>query len=333
MKTLDKVASYTTEEFLKLELPPKEPLIKDLLHRRDLVTFAGRRRHGKTTFLVNLCVATASQKELLGYKIPEPRRSLMLLLEDDPRELQDKVARVTNERDTEGRIRIVTREDFYEAQIPIDIKKSRFKEVVQMMAKEHNPDLIVIDNLAHVIGARYNDPELIQLLMVEVYKWAKNFDSAVILAAHPRKEDINHPVRLDKEPEGFFETVMGSSHLVNSTGSLWGLQRCDSEGYSVFLGGRQRGDGQQGFTLIEKGDDDWYRVLPDTTHALELVNHTRPRKKAWDLLPETFGYREGEEAVREALSSSSSFHSWHLDLKRNGLIVLAGKKWKKAAGK
>ena len=125
---------WSTEKFLQRQIPPKEPLVKDLLHRRDLVTCAGRRRHGKTTFLINLCVAIASSNKFLGYEIPEHRRSLMLLVEDDPGELQEKLGRVTKGKDIQGRIRIVTREDFYEARIPIDIQKPEFKEAVRTMA-------------------------------------------------------------------------------------------------------------------------------------------------------------------------------------------------------
>jgi len=319
-----KALGCTGEDFLKRAIPPKEPLIKDLLHRRDLVTLAGRRRHGKTTFLTNLCVALALGNDFLGYEIPEPRRCLMLLLEDDPGELQEKFGRVVEGKDTEGRIRIVTREDFYEANIPIDITKFEFKKAVRTMAKEHNPDVIVVDNLAHVIGARYNDPELIHLLMVEVYEWAKTFDCAVILAAHPRKEDMKNPVQLDQQPELFFETVMGSSHLVNSTGSLWGLQRCNSEGYAVFLGGRQRGSGQQSFSLIEKGDDDWFVVLPDLVRSIDVVINTPVRKKAWELLsnpPQTFRYTEGQVMVKPAMSSSSTYAAWMRDLRRHKLVV------------
>jgi len=323
----------SSEEFLELQIPPKEPLVKGLLHGRDLVTLAGRRRHGKTTFLINLCVALALGIDFLGYKTPEPRRSLMLLLEDDPGELQEKFARVTKGKDIQGRIRIVTREDFYEAKIPIDITKPGFRKAVRTMAADHDTELIVVDNIAHVIGAKYNDPELIHLLMVEVYQWAKIFDCAVILAAHPRKEDMKKPVRLDQQPESFFETVMGSSHFVNSTGSLWGLQRCDSEGYSVFLGGRQRGDGQQGFTLIEKGDDDWLIVLPDLIRSFDLVVNTPVRKEAWKLLPshpQTFSYTEGEAMVKPVMRSSSTYHRWMTDLRRHKLVLEVNDQLQKA---
>jgi len=329
------ITASLTEDFLKKEFEPKDLLISDLLRSRDLVTLAGRRREGKTTFLINLCVALAASGKFLGYEIPKHRRSLALFLEDDPGELQMKLARVVKDRDTAGRIQIVTREHFYEAEIPINIRQRTFKDAVRGMAQDHNPDLIVIDNLAHLVGAKYNDSELIHKLMVELYQWAKLFNAAIILAAHPRKDDFKHPIDLAKDPVQFFEAVMGSSHLINSTGSLWGLQRKDDLGYSVFLGGRQRGDGQQSFTLIEKGDDDWFRVKDDINRAASLALNTKLRRKAWNLIPphpRTFGYREGQEAVQPAMSSSSSFNCWFNELKRHGLVFSVGDQYQKVPG-
>lgn len=320
----DSNLGYSVEDFLNLPIREKETLVEDLLKKRDLVTLAGRRRHGKTTFLVNFCVALATRSQFLAYEIPKPRRSLMLLLEDDPGELQEKFRRITTDGDLEGRVHILTREDFLDSAIPIDIEKTSFTKAVERVAKKHTPDLIVIDNLAHVIGAKYNEADLIHTLMNRVYGWAKTFDAAVVLAAHPRKQDPRNLVHLDKKPEEFFEEVMGSSHFINSTGSLWALERRDDLGYAIFLGGRQRGDGQQSYSVIHKRDDDWFSLLPGAMHSLSLVNHTQVRKDAWELLPnppQTFGYREGEEMVKSAMTSSSSYHAWMKDLRRHNLVV------------
>ena len=63
-----------------------------------------------------------------------------------------------------------------------------------------------------------------------------------MFAAHPRNRGQNALQPLAKDRDAFFEQVMGSSHLINSTGSLWGLER---EGdTTVFVGGRQRANGQ-----------------------------------------------------------------------------------------
>src|SRR5437016_3048934 len=56
----------TAEKFLSREFPPKEPLIDGLLFQRDIVAFAGRRRHGKTTFLSDLATSlTIPHKDFL----------------------------------------------------------------------------------------------------------------------------------------------------------------------------------------------------------------------------------------------------------------------------
>ena len=324
---------YSVEDFLSRDIPVKEPLIEDLLHGRDLVTCAGRRRHGKTTFLVNLCVALALPRDdFLDYEIPEPRRSLMLLLEDDSKELQEKLGRIIGEGETEQRIKVVTRDDFLEAEIATDIKNSGFREAVRAAAQDHNPDVIVVDNLAHVVGAKYNEPDLIHLLMSEVYQWAKEYQAAVILAAHPRKEDLGNPVRLDENSEQFFETVMGSSHLVNSTGSLWGLQRRKDEDYAVFVGGRQRGTGQEECTVIQKGEDDWFTVSSDVVLHINSTINTPGRQSAWHLLPahpQTFRYNEAQTMVSSVMRSSSTFYQWMKKLKQHKLVLEVDEKLQK----
>src|SRR5439155_3348139 len=104
--------AWSAEEFLDREFAPKEPLIDGLLNKRDLVALAGRRREGKTSVAINLGVAVAApSEEFLGYRISQTGRSLLLLLEDDPGELQDKLRRVIGDCKTEGRLRIVTRDD------------------------------------------------------------------------------------------------------------------------------------------------------------------------------------------------------------------------------
>src|SRR5579862_5993507 len=107
------VKAWTGEEFLQRTFPTKEPLVEGLLNRRDLVSLAARRRHGKTSLVTGLAVALAAPaKEFIGYPIPEPRRSLLLILEDDPGEYQQKLKKVIGGRETAGRIKIITRDDF-----------------------------------------------------------------------------------------------------------------------------------------------------------------------------------------------------------------------------
>jgi hypothetical protein len=316
---------------------PKEPLLEGLLHRRDLIAMAARRRGGKTSFATNLAVAGAIPlPDFLGYKIPQAFRSLLFILEDDPGEYQGKLQKVIGARDTAGRIRIVTREDFYEATVRIDVREPGFRQAVQYWATQHKPDLIVFDNLAQIIAADYNDPKRVHELMQFAYRLACDHNAAIILLAHPKKEDPNHRRSLLDDPDAFFESIMGSSHFINSTGSLWGLEWQPDFDRSAFLGGRQRGDGHQGASYIAMDEYDWFYLLDEAKANSHLVLNTEIRRQAWKLLPEpptTFGYREGETLVKPAMKSGSTYAKWMGDCRRVKVILDAPDgKLVKAAG-
>jgi RecA-family ATPase len=103
-------AAKTVEEFRKMQLPQKETLIEGILYRRDLVAFAGRRRNGKTSILLQLALSltTWGSSGFLGHGVGPKRRVLLYLLEDDSRELQDRLNRMLDDMedagDTEGRL-------------------------------------------------------------------------------------------------------------------------------------------------------------------------------------------------------------------------------------
>jgi hypothetical protein len=300
-------------------------LVKDLLHRRDLVAFGARRRNGKTSLVTNLAVAGAvPAAEFLGYDIPAPWRSLLCILEDDPGEYQEKLRKVIGSRDTGGRIKIVTREDFYAAGIRIDVQEPAFLNGVQSRAADHRPDMIVLDNVAQVIGAEYNDSKRVHELMQFSYRLARLYNAAVILPAHPKKEDPKNRVSLLDNPDAFFESIMGSSHFINSTGSLWGLERSTRTDQSIFVGGRQRGDGNQGGSYLQMDENGWYSLVDEAHRSLPLALNTPTRERAWALLPDppaTFGYREGLALVKSAMSSSSTYDVWIKHCKRLKVIV------------
>ena len=97
-----------------------------------------------------------AKKEFIGHAIPKPRRSLLLLLEDDPGEFQEKLRKLVGaDDDPGGRLRLAFRDDFYDEKIPVFIRETAFKAALRSMADDHKPDLIVIDNLAHVVNADF----------------------------------------------------------------------------------------------------------------------------------------------------------------------------------
>jgi hypothetical protein len=205
--------------FLAENPPPQQPLIYGLLARRDLVTLTARRRHGKTTLLTNLALALADPdaagKKFIGFDIAGPATSLVVLLEDDRASYHRKFKRMSAGRDA-ARVHLLFRSDFQKAKIPIDVANQRFRDAIVDNLQALKPDLLVIDNLSHLIGAQYNDPKRIQEVLDFYYELVPH-GPAIVTAAHPRKEGEN-PISLVGNPDGFFEATMGSSHFINNTG-------------------------------------------------------------------------------------------------------------------
>jgi hypothetical protein len=310
--------AWTAEEFLSRELPAKEPLLDGLLFRRDMIALAGRRRHGKTNFILNLAVALSTgAHEFLGYPLTDKYKVLIFFLEDDTREIQDKLQHIIRDNEVGARLALLTREDFLQANIPIQLEGKKFREAVLAECENHQPDLVIFDNLAQMIGADYNNSQRIHVLASFCYELTNKFNAAVLVAAHPRKRSndnnaIHSSLRSDSEE--FFEDVMGSSHFVNSFGSLWGLERDLNTDRTVFLGGAQRVTGQQSITTFEVSEEGGISIISDFDENLRMALNTEKREAAWHLLPNhPFTYLEAVEAVKPRMSSQSTFYAWWKD--------------------
>ena len=191
----------------------------------------GSRRHGKTTILSGLALAlTLPKSQFLGYEIASPKRVAAFFLEDDAGELQEKLRKLLKGQEPPEGLAVYTRADFQRDGIPIDAANQLFTSRISQICVKHRPDLLILDNLAHLIGGDYNNPTKIQTMMTFAFKISFDFNAAVLIAAHPRKRGQEPagtliPTKgalLRSDPELFFENVMGSSHFVNSCGSLWG---------------------------------------------------------------------------------------------------------------
>lgn len=314
----------TAKRFLTRTFPDKEPLIEGVLYRRDIISLTARRRHGKTTLQQNIAVAGSERREYLGYVIPKPFRTVSFYLEDDGRELQLKLARMTGGSAPE-RFHLYTRRDFMEWKIPIQISNENFRKQVLTCCEAARPDLINFDNLGRLIRADYNNPKEIEILMEFTYLLCETFNAAVLIAAHPRKgnrlDGLDNAASLRKgNREKFFEECMGSSHFINSTGSLWGMERDGDE--TCLCMGSQRFDGfSESLTLINKNESDWFEPVKDG--QLNLILTSTKRKRGWNGLPKgDFSYLEAEATItREKIMSSSSFYGFWKELIRHGLVV------------
>lgn len=328
------IEPQTLSVFMQRKFPPKEPLIEGVLYRRDQISLTGRRRHGKTTLLGNIAIAGALGKEYLGFRIPRPFTTVAFLLEDDAGELQDKLRRMLGKEEMPKNVHVYTRNDFIQRKIPIDMGAKPFRDFVlsHCLCDDCKPDLVIFDNLGMLIGADYNNSTRIHSMTDITYKLTQQLNAAVLIAAHPRKGagttldtmGDRQKITLAHNPEEFFEATMGSSHFINSTGSLWGIER-DEEDQTTVLLGSQRVTGRQSITRAEKNENDWFELLDDSALAFGAAVNTPKRVQAWSLLPKppaTFSYLDAETLLRsQKVLAPSNFNAWFKELRRVGLIA------------
>lgn len=314
-------SATTLGAFLDRRLATKDPLVDGLIYRRDNCTLVGRRRHGKTTLISNLVLAlTLPKPDFLGYPIPEARRVLILYLEDDPCELQEKLRLQLGNGDTADRLHLLDKYAVFNAGATTSAADPKFRRVVETNCKKAKPDLIVFDNLSHLLEGDYNNSRRTHELVKFAYRLNEQFNAAVVFLAHPRKVDNRYRVRLIDEPEQFFEEVLGSSHSINSTGTLWGLQREGDATY--FLGGAQRYRGEQAATALEYNrDSGWFEAQDSFAINFPLVVDTEKRRKAWDALQAPFTYSEARNAARPYFRSDGGFTPFWNELRQKGLVV------------
>lgn len=311
--------------FLQRVLPPKDALVEGLLYKRDIVAMLARRRHGKTTFASQMALALAcGEPHFLGYKIPRKRNVVFYYLEDDPTEVQLKLARQLNGGVPPQGFHLYTRRDLMMLSVHVDASDPTFKMHVELACWDAEADLLVLDNLGHLIGADYNNAAKVHELVQLIFVLQERLNLAVVISAHPRKVNGRQivPVSLLYSSEQFFEECMGSSHFINSTGSLWGLQR-DSSDKTYFLGGAQRFTASQSATELEKDEHDCFCVVSGAEKKLQAALNTEARQKAWALIPvgRELTFTEIREAVNPVMRAKSSVWSWVEDsLVRLGLL-------------
>ncbi len=151
------------------------------------------------------------------------------------------------------------------------------------------------------------------------YCLASDHNASIVLPAHPKKVDKKYEVKLEDDPELYVEQIMGTSHFINSTGSIWALSRTDE--LSLFYGGRQRGEGHASYCYITLDDKNRLQLIDDSTSQARLVLKNPQWQQAWDLLPDTFRYRQGEELVKPAMSSTSTYNRFIKKCKQARLLV------------
>ena len=137
------VKVLSVEEFLALELPKREMLMKPFFSKQGLGMLHAKRGVGKTHVALNIAYAIATGGRFLRWNAPEPRRVLYVDGEMPASMMQERLRSICRE-DTKNFFRYIT-PDLQDGPMPdLSIKEGRDS----IEAVSQDVDLIVVDNLS-----------------------------------------------------------------------------------------------------------------------------------------------------------------------------------------
>ena len=275
----------TAPQLLALELPEPSPVIEGVISE-GLTLLAGKPKLGKSILALNLAAAIATGRPALGGFATRPGPVLYLSLEDGPRRLKGRLAKVAPEAP--------------EA-LELATDWPRVEEgclaTLGTYVSEHAPRCVLIDTLARVrprddrsrdkYQADYESLAGLQRLAIER-------GLAMIVIHHTRKADASD----------FLDAVSGTAGLTAAADSIAVLRRARSEAAAI-LEVTGRDVEERSFALQLDGEALTWMLLGDgEEYAL-----SQERREILEHLRSLGGERAWPKAIAEALGKPEKIES------------------------
>jgi putative DNA primase/helicase len=138
------------EEFLSLEIPPREMILDPIVPSQGLVMVYSERGIGKTYFCLGIAYAVAAGGKFLTFSAPRPRRVLYIDGEMPARTMQERIAAIVKGAELAppdpNYLGIIT-PDLQEGPIP-NLSDPAAQKMLVTMIERDGYELIIIDNVS-----------------------------------------------------------------------------------------------------------------------------------------------------------------------------------------
>ncbi len=205
----------TAEDFLKLEIPPREILLDPWLPAKGLAMIAAPRGIGKTHLALATAYAVACGGGFLGWKAPRPRRTLYIDGEMPAIAMQERLARIAAQADRAeapfpaGNLSLLLSDNSLNGLPDLSSRKG-FAD----MRRHFDPfDLIILDNLSTLARSGNENEADSWIFIQEALLELRRAGKAVLIIHHTgkggqqrgtsKREDVLDTVILLKRPDDY----------------------------------------------------------------------------------------------------------------------------------
>ncbi len=313
VNTTTNSSSVTTlHEIIETDYPPLAPVVDRLIDAGETVLFIARQKEGKSTLALQLAIDVSCGDAFLG-RYPTTKATVLYVdYENRFQRIKQRGIDLANGRRVEN-LYVKAFDRISERDVGLfGPDHVRLADLV----KNLQPGLLFIDPLRYALGhapARAGNSTADEAMALSIIEQVTklqdvNPEMTVALVHHLKKAQDSSGVKLRDNPRSWIDRVYGSQVLLAHVDAIWGLEE-DANLYTFGTVPRA----QDPLTLLlEKEPDSERFILSSAAFAFRTI----PQRKAWDQLPQEFGWRE---AVATGISNNL-LNSVIREARGNGLL-------------
>lgn len=213
---------YTASDLQAIEFPPIKFIVDGYIPEGETI-LASRPKLGKSWMCLDIAIAVSTGDQTLGGISCEQGAVLYLALEDNPRRLKSRMAKLMPGESWPASLR-------FETSWP-RLNEGGAERIRQWVESEEKPRLVIVDTLGKIRASKSeNDTSAYQAdydAMAALQMLASEKGLAILVVHHDRKMGADDPI----------DTVSGTLGLVGAADTILVLQR-RSEGTVLYGRGR-----------------------------------------------------------------------------------------------
>ena len=178
----DRPTPWPLPEFLKLDIPPVEYFVKDILQKNGKAMISAAPNVGKSILVQNMALDIAAGLPLfMGKFAVAPARVLYLDLEMGESALQERFQKMCKAKG-------ITGENFYLKYLPaLNLLEEQGRTLIDEWLKELNVQVLILDPLGNAWAGDESKQEQVGQLTAYLNTLIKKFSISILVVHHWRK--------------------------------------------------------------------------------------------------------------------------------------------------
>ena len=175
----------SAKKLYEKDLPPIDWLVDDFIIKAGLTYLVGPPGTFKTGLMILISIAGAYKKDVVGFNINKPFKTLFIDEENGIRNTKDRFNKLVDGFDVD--INKIADETIIFSNISSFLLVPTHVEVLEKLIKKHKPDLVVIDNIARCMVGSERDERDVSLILRMLKPIIEEYGTSFVIIHHTRK--------------------------------------------------------------------------------------------------------------------------------------------------